>query len=388
MKKPHLWVATLGAMAALAALGATSASTAPSASLAPIVIGNVSDQSGPVASSGIGWLPGLKAWVAWTNAHGGILGRKVQLISRDAKGDPATYRAVTKELLGKQLAAFIPASTLQFSPVRALVEAKKIPAIGGYQADPAFIQSPYSFPQMTTVDQTTYNLAKTAVLAGKKAGMLFYCAESPVCAQLIPLWQAGAKAAGSNWAGEINVAASTPDYTAQCLAAQQKGADWIGLGLAVAVVPRIAADCAKNNYRPLWILTAFDSSFLTQAALDGARYPFPTALYTSAAAATFRKAMATHQKSFVSNPAYGTWTYAAWVTGEVLKRAITLAKPTGQTVTPADVLRGLYLFKNETLGGQTPPLTYKKGAGHSVSCFFMGEVKNGKLRQIGKSRIC
>jgi branched-chain amino acid transport system substrate-binding protein len=387
-KHQVLWI-LLGIVMFAACLGVGLSSAASRAKLAPIVIGDVSDQSGPVASSGGGWLPGLEAWAAWTNANGGLVGHRVELVARDAKGDPATYVAQTQAVLGmKHLAAFIPGSTLGFLPIHSLINARRIPAIGGYQDDLGFIQSPYSFPEMTTVDATTYADAKVAVLDSKKTGLVFYCAESPICAETIPLWKQGAAKAGSGWQGSIEVSASTPDYTAQCLAARAKGADWIALGQATAVVPRITADCKRNGYNPLWILTAYDSSFLSDPSMNGARYAFPTALYDTPAAATFRAAMAKYEKAFLSSPEYGTWTYAAWITGQIVAQAVKLADPTGTTVTAADVLRGLYMFKKETLGGQTPPLTYKRGAGHTVGCFFPGEISNGKLVSLSSGPVC
>ena len=46
---------------------------------------------------------------------------------------------------------------------------------------------------------------------------------------------------------------------------------------------------------------------------------------------------------------------------------------------PADVLKGLYTFKNETVGGLTPPLNYVKGKPTFITCWFPQQIKSGKF---------
>jgi hypothetical protein len=49
-------------------------------------------------------------------------------------------------------------------------------------------------------------------------------------------------------------------------------------------------------------------------------------------------------------------------------------------VTTADVIKGLSQFKDETLGGSNPPLTYSDGTAPNpqVKCFYLYKIKGAK----------
>ena len=43
-------------------------------------------------------------------------------------------------------------------------------------------------------------------------------------------------------------------------------------------------------------------------------------------------------------------------------------------------MNGLYALQGETLGGLAPqPLTFTQGKGTEVTCYFLANIKNGKL---------
>jgi hypothetical protein len=69
---------------------------------------------------------------------------------------------------------------------------------------------------------------------------------------------------------------------------------------------------------------------------------------------------------------------SVWAGGQAFKLAADRAKLTPNS-TPADVLRGLYTFKNETVDGLTPPLTYVKGKPSLVPRWFTQQIKSGKF---------
>jgi branched-chain amino acid transport system substrate-binding protein len=59
----------------------------------------------------------------------------------------------------------------------------------------------------------------------------------------------------------------------------------------------------------------------------------------------------------------------AWAAGQAFALAAQRAKLTPDS-TPAEVKQGLYTFKNETVGGLTPPLTYTKDKPAFTTCWF------------------
>jgi len=59
--------------------------------------------------------------------------------------------------------------------------------------------------------------------------------------------------------------------------------------------------------------------------------------------------------------------------------------------TTADLVRGLYALKGETLGGTIPPLSYTEGVGHDASdmCVIPTRVEGGKfVPQNGDNFLC
>jgi branched-chain amino acid transport system substrate-binding protein len=387
-----LIAAGVAAVASTATLGASTRASQPakaSAALAPIVIGMQTDESGPLASNGRSYAPGVKAWVAWVNARGGILGHKVVLISRDSKSDPTTALATAKELIGaKKAVVFIPGAAQGAAAIAGYITSQKIAAVGGYKTDPTWDTNPWVFAHGLTALEAVKMLPYLAKLAGKTKGAVPYCAEVAACAGSVPLLKDGATKAGGQIVSSLSVAASSPDLTAACLTMQGQGADYVIPSLADAQAARLATDCAKNNYRPLYTLPNISSIQLQTPALDGASFGLHWPISTGAKAAQFRAAMNKYQSKFVKDPSFGEITLGAWVGGLLIQRAIEAANPKGAVVTRNDVLRGLWKLKNETLGGTSVPLTFVKGKPNPVGCFFRAVVKSGKLVQQSATAVC
>ena len=92
--------ATRRAALALATAGALSAALAlPAAAQEPIKIGFGMALTGPLGANGKSALLAMKIWEEDTNAKGGLLGRKVQLISYDDQSNPSTVPGIYTKLL-------------------------------------------------------------------------------------------------------------------------------------------------------------------------------------------------------------------------------------------------------------------------------------------------
>src|SRR5207244_2406121 len=67
-----------------------------------------------------------------------------------------------------------------------------------------------------------------------------------------------------------------------------------------------------------------------------------------------------------------------WAGGQLFAAAAKAANLSADSK-PADVKRGLYMLKAETLNGIAPPLSFVEGQPGLPSCFFNTAVKSGKL---------
>ncbi len=102
MKRPTLTAAALLATAALTAGCGSSASGSSGDSArsgGTVNVGVASTLSGPFASYGQAGLDGIKLAVKDLNAHGGVLGKKVNVVTADDQTDPATGATVTRKLI-------------------------------------------------------------------------------------------------------------------------------------------------------------------------------------------------------------------------------------------------------------------------------------------------
>src|SRR2546428_12867722 len=85
-------------LAALVAAATLAASLNVSAQ-APIRIGVIEPLSGPVAASGNYVRMGAEIARDWINARGGVLGRKVELLTEDNKSDPKEAASAAEKLI-------------------------------------------------------------------------------------------------------------------------------------------------------------------------------------------------------------------------------------------------------------------------------------------------
>jgi len=86
--------------------GVASASVRPHAK-APIVLCEVSAQSGAALGVGIGDLDGVQAYVKWINSHGGVLGRKYSLTALDDASTPSVAVSDVRKCVTQIHANFI-----------------------------------------------------------------------------------------------------------------------------------------------------------------------------------------------------------------------------------------------------------------------------------------
>ncbi len=114
-----------------AACTGTAGNTASDTGVTPteIKLGNVSGLTGVITNSFNQASEGVQALFADINAHGGICGRKLTLITEDDGQDPGRNEADTRDLIPKVLAFVGSASDADNAGVQAMVDAK-IPDVG------------------------------------------------------------------------------------------------------------------------------------------------------------------------------------------------------------------------------------------------------------------
>lgn len=113
----------------------------------PIMIGAVFDLSGATADVGTPYAEGMRAYVDWRNANGGIEGRPIELLSQDYQYDVAIAEQLYSQYIGEGVVAFQGWGTGDTEALRTRVTSDEIPFMSASYAetltDPA--ETPYNF---------------------------------------------------------------------------------------------------------------------------------------------------------------------------------------------------------------------------------------------------
>jgi branched-chain amino acid transport system substrate-binding protein len=367
-----------------AAAGSATGSTATGT---PIVIGSVGtyteNAAGGFTDPG---RPAIEAWASWVNAHGGINGHPVKLIVEDNKGDQAQAVSLVKQLVQQDhVIAFVSNQDGSLNAGYAsYLDQQKIPVLGGsvFTLEP-WVSDSMFYPEGLTAIQDMSSLAISAKQLGITTVGSLACSEAAQCAAANTLAKAVFGGAGIPYTYGGLVSSTATDYTASCLAAEQKGVK--GLILLVPTSSEgqvIAGDCQRQNYSPSYIIPgeAIGAGYLQSAAFNNAFTSSPTLPWfsTAPAMADFNAAMKQYAPSLdlgsasTQEPLTAT---DAWVSGLMFQEAVKLSGATG-IPTSADILAGLAKFNNETLGGMAAGLTYTNPKNKTEGCYFTIQIKS------------
>jgi branched-chain amino acid transport system substrate-binding protein len=395
-------IRNLAAVATAAALlmaacssGSTSSGEDQSAGLkgAPIVLGSLCSCTGPLAASLGKSKDVIAAWAKWTNANGGINGHPVKVITYDDGQNPTKGLALAKKLVEEdKVQAIVGNMSLVSNSWAKYVSGKDIPVIGGQPVDTSFFTDPNFYTSGTTLPVLLLSEVSLAVQAGAKKIGVYYCSETPVCAQLPVIIGALAKQAGVS-VESAKVTQSAANYIAECTAFKQKGVDAVFAGVNSDVVPRIAKSCKEQDYEPIQVASSATTqkSWTTDPNMDGSLVGATNAVYTDASVPgvkDFLGAVDKYAAGLSKSPQFSYPLIYPWAGGQ-LYAAAAKAGNISPTSTGADVKKGLYALQGETLDGVAPPLTFAEGKPGFPLCYFTAELKDKAFLATGGGKpVC
>jgi branched-chain amino acid transport system substrate-binding protein len=284
----------------------------------------------------------------------------------DDNSDNARHRQLTQEMVEqKGVIAFVQnGEALSGSASVDYNEKKGVPVINGVGGQTYYYESPVYFPITAQGEEFVRASMLNAAEYGKTLGLRKYglitCTEAQVCADTDKI--AGnadnVKAAGMELVYKAKTSLVQPDFTAECIGARNAGVEILQIALDGNAVGRVASSCARQNYRPkisVFGAIAFDK-MKDNADLDGMTTNangFPYFL-CDGVAADFCAA----SRKYGPVKIYGLGNSLGWTAGKAFERA---TQNLPDNPTSADILKGMWSFKNESLGGLTHPLTFTEG---------------------------
>jgi branched-chain amino acid transport system substrate-binding protein len=368
--------------------GQTSATTAggeqPTGT--PLKIGLLVDQSGPQAPGQGEAVDVAEAWVADTNANGGVAGHPVELVVKDTKGDAPTGSAAAQELVGDQsvIATLVVDSSGEAAYGPSLSEGG-LPVVGGAGYNPTFWGA---VPNVWGVATTFPSVVNEQLIAAKDVGAtntaVAACAEVAACSAAAPIFESAADTLGLKYSGLVTIAVDAPDFTAECLQFVNDGVDYIQLSAGSTATKRLAADCATQGYSGYFGASAGSVtpalySGQSDMRLTGGLNGFPW-FVDAEPVQHFRDVM---DANGVDEETYGSpGMTATWASLELFHKVVeNNAATLGDNPDRAGLIAAYGTVADETLDGLLPnPVTFTAGKpAPPISCFWLYSHENDKF---------
>jgi branched-chain amino acid transport system substrate-binding protein len=374
------------------------APVAPGASAGPkseIKIGEVGVFSGPIGTNMKPISDSVRIWVRWINDRGGINGHRVTLLTGDSAGDPARHRALVQQLVEKGVIAFVGQPGEVFSgqgSVKYLTE-QRVPVIGSEGGGSWFYESPVYFPQIqhgrALVQALAVGTAKEGVARGKTKLAIWTCVEAQTCKEVDDIVPKIAPKHGVKVVNSSKISIGQPDFTAECLNTQNAGAEMIFMAADGSTISRGAASCARQGYRPTWVLIgatilakqhAEDPNLSGGIAVDTQA---PWFLDNSPARKEWRDALAKYAPDLSTTSS----NMIGWVAGKLFEYGMRKAP---EPFTREGLLAALWSIKGDPLPELTVPYIFNpEKPATPTTCYWNAAPKDGKwFSSDGGQRHC
>lgn len=348
----------------------------------PIKLGFICSCSGPQKAVIAKAQDVARVWANHVNDTGGINGSPVELIIKDDGADPARALQAAKTLVeDDKVIAIVGEISLADAAFADYVTSKGIPIVGGGSPEPVFGESPNFYASgATLLALVTGTLAQAE--GNEKLGAM-YCAESPVCAQLIPLAEGIAKLFDLEVI-PAKVSGTAPNHTAPCLSMKSKGADALYVASNGPVVQSVVADCHQQGYKPVNVAQTSTTTnvMLKDPNLENSKVassnanPYDDSL---PAVKEFQDALEKYSPGLLTSDQFAYDAFYPWLGGKLFEAAAEAGNVDAKS-TPKDVKKGLYALKDETLGGLSAPLTFTQGKPFFSPCWFTMTIAGSTLK--------
>ena len=342
--------------------------------------------------------PGTKAvqaWAAARNAEGGIRCHPVKYIVADDGADPSRQQALVQQLVEREgVMAFVyMANPITGAASVKYITEKRVPVIGGSAGEGEWVySSPMYFPHASSNELLTKAvfgaLGEMARREGKSKLAVLACVEVQACARAYDLGESYGPEFGMKVVYRAKVSLVQPDFTSECLAARNAGAELMYVGIEVAGTERLARSCKSVSYQPLYgILSSVATrSIADNPALDKTAVGevfMPWMLTSHPGIAEYQNGLKQHAPGVEPGPN----PTAGWVSAKVLELA---TKNMAGPPSSENILAGLWSIKNNDLGGLTAPLTFTKDQNApKVFCYWTVQLLRGQyMSPNGGQRTC
>jgi branched-chain amino acid transport system substrate-binding protein len=369
----------------LLAIAVVVAAAAPAAAQNVIKLGNLVDLTGPTSDQGKDIAQGRTDAVQYINEHGGVNGKKIELVSVEYGFQPPRAVAAYKKFVEEDKVLLVLGyGTPDTEALRPYITKDKIPYLSGsysgHLTDPR--QTPYNFPggiDYTSQIRIFFNYVKeTWKDTSRKPKVAFIYADNAYGRAPIESGRAYAKEAGVDLVDEEIIPTILTDATSQLLTMKKKEPDFAYINTNTQWVPVVLKDSYKLGLKTKYVVNNYGlderTPGLAGPAAEGV-VGIQDVAYWGDNVPGMKTLMEFHQKH------HGTDTHASpymrgwlWVivAAEAIKRAGN--NPTGESVKNA-----LESLKEFETWGITPPFTYTNEDHRPTNRARLVMIQNSKI---------
>jgi len=359
----------------------------------PIKVGAIHDLTGPTSDVGTPYADGLKGFVAWKNANGGINGHPIELISADYAYKVDQAEQLYTQYVQEGVVTFMGWGTGDTEALRGKIATDKIPFMSAsYSAALLDMDAaPYNFLIGTSYSDQAIIALRWALEDWSAAGnsgapsVAFVHHDSPFGNSPVPDAEAFAQANGMGFVA-VPMPAGVTDYVAELAQIQQFGANYIIIHTvsspAAVFVKDIASQGMSDDFKVIALNWCADEIFITLAgaAAEGVigAIPFtppssPVDGHKDPDAWLKENGSSLNEKGL--HYSQGWWTMA--VMSEGIKRVL----DEGKEVTGENIKAALESIQNFNTGGVTTPISFSASSHRGSNALRLFEVQGGQWVQ-------
>jgi branched-chain amino acid transport system substrate-binding protein len=356
----------------------------------PIKVGAIFDLTGPTSDVGTFYASGIKGYVEWKNANGGINGHPIELISADFAYKVDQAEAHYAQFAQQGVVAFQGWGTGDTEALRTKITADKIPFMSASYAaglgDPS--QAPYNFLVGTSYSDQAKGAIIEALDDWKARGnntppnfALIYH-NSPFGKSPVADAEVYAKMLGAGFMS-IAMPAGATDYVAELAQIQQFGANYVliqNVSSPAAVLVKDAKSQGLTDQMQFICLNWCADELMVGKAGEAAEgvwgvIPFTPPTYPVPGhreAAAFLKSKGSSLDEMGMHYTQGWWTMALMAEG------IKLTLDNGLEVTGENIKKSLESIQNFDTGAVTARISYSPNSHKGTDAALLYQVQAGK----------
>jgi branched-chain amino acid transport system substrate-binding protein len=366
--------------------GDAGATGAGGASGDPITVGGIFDLSGATGDVGTPYAEGVRDYVDWRNANGGIEGRPLELQWQDYAYDVANAEQLYSQFTSQGAVAIQGWGTGDTEALRTMVAADEIPFMSASWAetliDPE--ETPYNFVVGSTYsDQMRVALQWIAEDAGGPAEVAVFhhdspFGESPVADGRAYIEEQGLELGYENYA----MPSGATDYVGELSRAQSQGAGYIVIQNVASPAAQLARNVASQGLdMQIVCLNWCTSELFMELAGDAAEGVVGTHPFSPPSAdAEGLQPLAQHLESEGGSLADQNIFYVqGWYTMHVMAEGIAHVVESGEEVTGAAIGAALEEMGPVDTGGVSEPIEFSAESHRGMTGSNIYRMEGGEL---------